>query len=134
MTGDVPFPDLRNDLQVSMAIINGQVPRAPLMSSDEEKVRLWIICKRCWETDPSDRPSTTLICNSLSEGLPNETCVHCCTPLNEQLCEFEFNAKRGLPPTFEAPYPSPVSFDSPTIETWGLQQSPSYDQALRTPR
>ncbi|KLO08684.1 kinase-like protein [Schizopora paradoxa] len=71
-TGLLPYPDLRNDLQVSMAIISDQFPRRPPSDNNVCQHFMWSICEMCWVTMPSDRPDMDLICSVLSENPWNQ--------------------------------------------------------------
>jgi len=65
LSGAEPFSDLRNDLQVAMAIVNGQKPRVPPsfnLDSEDDNV-LWRVCQSCWETSAADRPAMAVICD-----------------------------------------------------------------------
>lgn len=55
MTGHVPFSNLKNDLQVSVAIAGGQLPSKPTTLDDEDKKNLWSICRICWRASPKKR-------------------------------------------------------------------------------
>ncbi len=57
LTVNVPYSNLKNDLQVAMAIINGHKPRIPWPLGGKESALLWMICYNCWLGNPHDRPT-----------------------------------------------------------------------------
>ncbi len=65
LTGRVPFYHLKNDLQVSFAIANGQIPSQFSTVEDASHRFLWSICLQCWRTSASDRPGIIWINNLL---------------------------------------------------------------------
>jgi len=65
LTGRVPFYHLKNDLQASFAIANGQLPSQPSTVEDASHRFLWSICLQCWRSSASDRPGIIWINNLL---------------------------------------------------------------------
>ena len=65
-----PFEGL-GDFQIMLEIIQGNVPSfipPSKDSSDMVKVSLEDICRRCWEKDPTRRPTMQDIANELRPG------------------------------------------------------------------
>ncbi|KLO19000.1 kinase-like protein [Schizopora paradoxa] len=65
LTGHVPYMDLKNDLQVSVAIAGGQLPAMPDNLDEENKKHLWWICQKCWRSFPKKRPGIGRILSKL---------------------------------------------------------------------
>ncbi|TDL21786.1 kinase-like protein [Rickenella mellea] len=60
MTGKPPFPEIRNDGAVMMAIAKGQTPQRPLEKVFERGLdnKLWALMQECWNVYPALRPRT----------------------------------------------------------------------------
>lgn len=67
-TGKRPFFHLTQDLQVTLAIVNGQIPSPPQSLEAMDDRLLWGICQLCWDPSPSGRPCMQLILNGLTRG------------------------------------------------------------------
>ncbi|KLO08685.1 kinase-like protein [Schizopora paradoxa] len=65
LTSQYPYAHLRHELQVSMAIINGQTPERPTDLKNREEDLMWLVCQKCWQADPLHRPDMGRLCNVL---------------------------------------------------------------------
>lgn len=65
-----PYHHILNDVQVIMAIIRGNLPHPPervlYRSANYDEIKLWELCRRCWEVDLSERPSIQQILQQLN--------------------------------------------------------------------
>ncbi|KAL5641749.1 hypothetical protein ACGC1H_002011 [Rhizoctonia solani] len=67
-TGEVPYPDCRQDFTVFVKVQNGTLPARPLdrLKNDEQGDVVWQLLLHCWSRDPSERPSSGRVFNALS--------------------------------------------------------------------
>jgi hypothetical protein len=63
----MPFADYQHDMQVIVAIIQGVRPTRPTTVGMYED--LWSLVTRCWEIEPSDRPSMKEVEDSVRPSL-----------------------------------------------------------------
>jgi len=64
-TGSEPFPRIKNDIRVTMFVVKGGHPdryRCKLINDE-----IWVMLQRCWEADPSRRPSMVDLARFFSE-------------------------------------------------------------------
>ena len=66
LTGKLPFFELKNDGQVVMAIISGELPKKPSEEIGTEIEVLWDICERCWTVNPEERPTMASVLRRLN--------------------------------------------------------------------
>ena len=74
-TREVPFANLvpygsatRNEPQILKVILDGNLPEAPNFDRFENSAvfrALWSIARKCWNDDPSKRPSARDVMNGL---------------------------------------------------------------------
>jgi hypothetical protein len=77
-TGQVPFQELKIDSAVIFAVLEGQLPqRLPSERSNGLTNTIWELMARCWNKDPSSRPSAEAavgwIKREVGESLPETT-------------------------------------------------------------
>jgi son of sevenless len=78
-TENVPFSDVLNDMFIPVAIRQGLLPTRPESSvtarglSDE----MWELMNKCWEREPSSRPSMTIIREAIQNMHPFRLCMFC---------------------------------------------------------
>lgn len=58
LSGNIPFPELRHDVQVLLKVVQGQHPPQPQVdtTSRDFVAFLWMVAERCLNGDPSVRP------------------------------------------------------------------------------
>lgn len=56
MTENVPYRELKDDIQVMMAIVGKKLPSKPENMCTSRKA-LWGLSKRCWDYSPDNRPT-----------------------------------------------------------------------------
>jgi son of sevenless len=66
-TEDVPFSDIMNEMLIPVVIYKGLLPTRP---ENRASVRglsdaMWNLMNRCWQRDPTSRPSMTKICEAI---------------------------------------------------------------------
>ncbi len=61
-----PYIQYTQDLQVTLAIINGRIPRPEPTLDSAEKELIWTICLKYWARTPSHRPTAEEISNDLT--------------------------------------------------------------------
>lgn len=59
MTGERPYKDISNDMQVISHLMQGNKPRRPSKSTVNPSV--WDLMECCWHTTPSARPKMELV-------------------------------------------------------------------------
>lgn len=64
-----PFDHLENDLQVILAISNGQLPSQPASLNGKDEQRLWSISQLCCDESPFRRPDIAWIKKNLSVAM-----------------------------------------------------------------
>ncbi|EUC58992.1 tyrosine kinase family catalytic domain protein [Rhizoctonia solani AG-3 Rhs1AP] len=67
-TREVPYPECRHDFTVFAKVQKGTLPARPLdrLKNDEQGDMVWQLLLRCWNREPSERPSSRQVFNSLS--------------------------------------------------------------------
>ncbi|KAK6992510.1 kinase domain-containing protein [Favolaschia claudopus] len=65
LTGKIPFYECSNEIKVMMNVMAGKRPSRP--SGTEALDCLWELIQRCWNGDPTMRPSATEIVGQLTE-------------------------------------------------------------------
>ena len=75
-----------------MAIINGQTPERPSTLKSSEEDLLWLVCQKCWQTNPAHRPDMGRLCNVLKHETviykQDETISAACRSLMGRLQHF----------------------------------------------
>jgi len=67
LTGQPPFIELRNDLQVMFAVIKGDLPQRPSTEEAPQLTdRVWELMNWCWSRDPKVRPAAAIVLEMLS--------------------------------------------------------------------
>ncbi|KAJ7920371.1 kinase-like domain-containing protein, partial [Mycena leptocephala] len=63
LTGNVPFSEMRNDMQVIMSVVSGARPSRPntILPNDS----LWLLLQDCWAQNSANRPSLTQVIQRL---------------------------------------------------------------------
>jgi serine/threonine protein kinase len=69
MTGEHPYNDLKNNVQVFNKLSQGITPKRPRMPILNPRV--WDLMERCWSTAPLDRPKMSLVLSRM-EKFSNE--------------------------------------------------------------
>ncbi|CUA67281.1 Katanin p80 WD40 repeat-containing subunit B1 [Rhizoctonia solani] len=66
-TGDVPYPECRQDFKVFKAIERGTLPTRPMeqLKDDERGNTMWQLLLHCWEREASERPSSSQVFDAL---------------------------------------------------------------------
>ncbi|CAE6442315.1 unnamed protein product [Rhizoctonia solani] len=66
-TGEVPYPNYRQDFLVLMAVQKGTLPTRPLeqLQDDEQGNVIWRLLLGCWSRAVSERPSSTEVLDTL---------------------------------------------------------------------
>ncbi|CAE7229955.1 unnamed protein product [Rhizoctonia solani] len=69
-TGDVPYPDRREDYAVMKVVMRGILPPRPAqyLSTDELGNRTWKLISDCWNRNPHERPSAGRVLEVLKYG------------------------------------------------------------------
>ncbi|KAG8875059.1 hypothetical protein FRB97_005451, partial [Tulasnella sp. 331] len=73
MTGKIPFCEIAQDLhglEVLMAILRGDKPSPKYYQELPAHSPLWALMRRCWDKDPSSRPSMEAVIQELEEMKP----------------------------------------------------------------
>ena len=67
LSGDVPFADIKRDIAVLREIDKGVLPKHPGRVSTSQGLSdaIWQDLQKCWEREPTMRPSITEVKNSL---------------------------------------------------------------------
>jgi hypothetical protein len=66
LTGTAPFPELRTEAAVIMAVLDGRRPTHPPSSSRTPSLDgLWNLVENCWEERPEIRPTASQIVERL---------------------------------------------------------------------
>ncbi|KAG6859637.1 hypothetical protein C0995_006365 [Termitomyces sp. Mi166 len=70
-TGQVPFADIQEDLDVIECVVFGLRPERPELSSPSWKdwaltEEIWLLMEHCWQKEPSKRPSASEIIRHLT--------------------------------------------------------------------
>lgn len=75
LTWKVPYWEKTNDVLVLMAIAKGELPKAPKDLPPESYIlnELWKLCKSCWETDCTSRPTAQEIALNLPSKIDQST-------------------------------------------------------------
>jgi son of sevenless-like protein len=73
LSGDVPFADIRRDIAVLREIDNGALPKHPGRDAISQGLSdaIWQVLQKCWEREPTMRPSITEVKNSLLGRVPS---------------------------------------------------------------
>jgi len=73
LSGKRPYHLFTQDLQVTLAIIHGYIPRPTSELDSTERQQLWTICLKCWAQIPSHRPTMQQILNGLTSTSEERT-------------------------------------------------------------
>ncbi|CAE7073902.1 unnamed protein product [Rhizoctonia solani] len=70
-TGDVPYPELRQDFAVMNAVAQGILPPRPAkyLTADELGNCVWKLMSDCWSREPHERPSAVRVLEVLIDGV-----------------------------------------------------------------
>jgi son of sevenless-like protein len=73
LSGDVPFADIKRDIAVLREIDNGALPKHPGRDAISQGLSdaIWQVLQKCWEREPTMRPSITEVKNSLLGRVPS---------------------------------------------------------------
>ncbi|CAE7139874.1 unnamed protein product [Rhizoctonia solani] len=65
-TGQVPYPDLRTDYAIIIAVMQGAIPTRPIrnLKDDQQGNLVWKLLLDCWSRNPTERPSAGLVVKS----------------------------------------------------------------------
>ncbi|CUA68576.1 hypothetical protein RSOLAG22IIIB_07953 [Rhizoctonia solani] len=70
-TGDVPYPECRQDFKVFKAIERGTLPTRPVeqIKDDEQGNKMWQLLLDCWKREASERPSSSQVFDALESHI-----------------------------------------------------------------
>ncbi|KIO19039.1 hypothetical protein M407DRAFT_31323, partial [Tulasnella calospora MUT 4182] len=83
MTNKLPFPELQRVPDITLKVVQGEVPSASEDEQLSQIVRLCSLMTNCWALDPGDRPSVSQCCDEVKwvpslpplGGVPSESKV-----------------------------------------------------------
>ncbi|CUA70520.1 hypothetical protein RSOLAG22IIIB_08936 [Rhizoctonia solani] len=66
-TGDVPYPECRQDFKVLKTIERGTLPTRPMeqLKDDEQGNKMWQLLLDCWKREAAGRPSSGQVFDTL---------------------------------------------------------------------
>jgi len=71
LTHELPFYNIQHIGQLILHISRGGLPKKPELSNDpvieEIELFLWLLCCRCWQKDPTSRPSMSILEKEIDE-------------------------------------------------------------------
>ncbi|KAG9008699.1 hypothetical protein FRB93_006245 [Tulasnella sp. JGI-2019a] len=71
LTGREPFPDMRSNLKVYLAVVQGRRPSfEPLSRKGKDLRPLWELAASCWQEKPEDRPTAAQVVGRTLPLLP----------------------------------------------------------------
>ncbi|CUA75507.1 Vegetative incompatibility protein HET-E-1 [Podospora anserina] [Rhizoctonia solani] len=72
-TGQVPFPECKQDFTILMNVQRGTLPSRPLeqLKNDERGDMMWRLLLECWNKEPSERPSSGQVVDTLVSRICN---------------------------------------------------------------
>ncbi|CUA68980.1 POC1 centriolar protein homolog A [Rhizoctonia solani] len=109
-TGQVPYPDCKQDFTILLNVQKGTLPTRPLerLTDDEKNNMMWQLMLDCWNREPGQRPSSGQVVDA----------------------DIPYSPRQSNSPTGQ--YFSPPQHPSPPIR-YNTPELPVDDDLLRTP-